>query len=152
LEYLEWVGQTFGGEFGERYGGELHGRRLHLKLAMHAIRAYEMGLSRAAIQGLGEVPGLRIWGITEGHRIDRRVPTVSFTLEGHTPREVAEALGRGGIYVWDGNYYALAVTERLGLEASGGMVRVGQAHYNTHEEIGRLCEALHEIAGNRPGA
>jgi selenocysteine lyase/cysteine desulfurase len=111
-----------------------------------------MGLSRAAIQALGEVPGLRIWGITEGRRIDRRVPTVSFTLEGHTPREVAEALGQRGIYVWDGNYYALAVTERLGLEASGGMVRVGPAHYNTVEEIGRLSRALHEIAGDHPGA
>jgi cysteine desulfurase family protein (TIGR01976 family) len=152
LEYLEWVGRTFGEEFGERYGGELQGRRLHLKQAMHAIRAYEMGLSRAAIQALAEVPGLRIWGITEGRSIDRRVPTVSFTLEGHTPREVAEALGQRGIYVWDGNYYALAVTERLGLEASGGMVRVGPAHYNTVEEIGRLSRALHEIAGDHPGA
>jgi selenocysteine lyase/cysteine desulfurase len=70
------------------------------------------------------------------------VPTVSFTLEGLAPRKVAEALGKSGIFVWDGNYYAVAVTERLGLEASGGMVRVGLTHYNTLDEVGRLREAL----------
>jgi selenocysteine lyase/cysteine desulfurase len=62
------------------------------------------------------------------------------------PRVVAEKLAQRGIYVWDGNYYALNVTERLGLEDSGGMVRVGAAHYNSLEEIGRLGEALKKIA------
>jgi selenocysteine lyase/cysteine desulfurase len=116
---------------------------------MYAVRAYEMGLSRVAIATLSAIPGLRIWGITEPRMVDRRVPTVSFTLQGRTPRQVAEALGERGFYVWDGNYYALAVTERLGLEASGGMVRVGMAHYNTVDEIGRLGVALEEIAGKR---
>ena len=95
---------------------------------------------------LSGIPGLRIWGLTDREALDRRVPTVSFTLEGHSPRQVAEELGEAGIYVWDGNYYALAVTERLGLEASGGMVRVGMAHYNTLEEIERLGKAMRSIA------
>ena len=64
------------------------------------------------------------------------------TLEGWTPREVAEYFGDAGIYVWDGNYYALAVTQRLGLEKSGGMVRLGLVHYNTLEEIVRFGEIL----------
>jgi selenocysteine lyase/cysteine desulfurase len=79
-------------------------------------------------------------------RLDERVPTVSFTLEGKHPRELAEVLGREGFYVWDGNYYALAVTERLGLEANGGMVRVGGVHYNTLDEVSRFGEALKKIA------
>ena len=75
-----------------------------------------------------------------------RVPTVSFTWEGRHPREIAAALGEQGIFVWDGNYYALAVTERLGLEGKGGMVRIGAVHYNTVEEIRRLGDALRRLA------
>jgi selenocysteine lyase/cysteine desulfurase len=74
------------------------------------------------------------------------VPTVSFTMKGLHPRRVAEELDKENIYVWDGNYYALAVTERLGLEDGGGMVRVGPVHYNTVEEIYRFGEALRRIA------
>jgi len=149
IEHLEWLGETFGGEHGERRQGEARGRGRYLTQAMQAVRDYEMGLSRAAIDALSRIPGLRIWGITEPRMIDRRVPTVSFTLEGRTPRQVAEALGERGIYVWDGNYYALAVTERLGLEESGGMVRVGMAHYNTLGEVERLGEAMGQIARGR---
>ncbi len=144
FEYLEWLGETYGGEAGRRASGAA-GRRRRLTAAMQAVREYEGGLSRVAIEALSRIPGLRIWGISDPGMIDRRVPTVSFTLEGRRPRQVAEALGEKGIYVWDGNYYALAVTERLGLEESGGMVRVGMAHYNTLEEVGRLGEALQEV-------
>ena len=69
---------------------------------------------------------------------------MAFTLEGYTPRQVAERLGGEGIFVWDGNYYALAVTERLGVEEGGGMVRVRIAHYNTAAEADRL---LSEVSG-----
>ena len=75
--------------------------------------------------------------------------TYTFTviLGGHTEmtEDLAEALAAAGIYVWDGNYYALAVTERLGLEAGGGMVRVGAVHYNTLDEVARLGEALKQL-------
>jgi selenocysteine lyase/cysteine desulfurase len=74
------------------------------------------------------------------------VPTVSFTWEGHEPREIAAALGDQGIFVWDGNYYALAVTTRLGLEGKGGMVRIGAVHDSTVEEIQRLGVALRAMA------
>jgi cysteine desulfurase family protein (TIGR01976 family) len=142
LEYLSWLGETQAGEHMQAYAKRYARRGLHLKAAMTAIREHELDLSRALIDTLASIPGLHIWGITDPDHLDRRVPTVSFTLEGHAPREIAEALGRAGIYVWDGNYYALAVTERLGLEASGGMVRIGLVHYNTSEEIARLGEAL----------
>ena len=87
-------------------------------------------------------PGVHIHGITDRDRLRERVPTVSFTWEGRHPREIAKALGDQGIYVWDGDYYALAVTERLGLEDKGGMVRIGAVHYNTVDEIRRLGDAL----------
>ncbi|MCX6069975.1 MAG: cysteine desulfurase-like protein [Chloroflexi bacterium] len=147
LDYLAWVGETFGAEHAERYRSDLGGRRLLLKQAMSAIRAHEIEMGKILLDELRSVPGLRIYGLTEPRRLDQRVPTFSFTLAGHEPRTVAEALGREGIYTWDGNYYALAVTERLGLEATGGMVRVGLAHYNTRAEIERLGKALRAIAG-----
>jgi selenocysteine lyase/cysteine desulfurase len=93
---------------------------------------------------LVEIFGVTVYGITGPARFDQRAPTVAFTLEVCTPRQVAERLGQEGVFVWDGNYYALAVTERLGVEESGGMVRVGIAHYNTAAEVDRL---LSEVSG-----
>jgi selenocysteine lyase/cysteine desulfurase len=147
LEYLAWLGRTFGAEQEEglREKG-YQGRRMELKKAMTAVRAYEFEVSRALLSALDQIPGLRLYGIADARRVDQRVPTFSFRLEGVQPRRVAEMLASENIYVWDGNYYALAVTERLGVEASGGMVRVGAAHYNTLEEITRLGKALKKIA------
>jgi len=62
------------------------------------------------------------------------------------PRQVAEELDLANIIVWDGNYYALEVTTRLGVEDSGGMLRVGSVHYNTLEEIERFGEAVAAIS------
>ena len=148
LEYLEWLGETFGEQYTEKYSERYAGRRLRLKQAMAAIRAYEYELTRSLLDVLEETPGVTIYGITDSRRLEERVPTVSFTLKDWHPRRVAEELDKENIYVWDGNYYALAVTERLGLEESGGMVRVGPVHYNTVEEIERLGEALRRIASS----
>jgi cysteine desulfurase family protein (TIGR01976 family) len=115
------------------------------RLAMKFIRQYEKILTKKLIQTLEVIPGLRIFGLTEPDTLDQRVPTVSFTMDGFHPREIAEKLGQARIQVWDGNYYALAVTERLGLEDKGGMVRVGLVHYNTSEEIERLGETLKSL-------
>jgi len=122
-------------------------RRQALLAAMDAIRSYERALAEKLIKGLLEVPRLTFYGIREPERFDQRTPTVSIRIEGHAPRALAEFLGSRGIYTWDGNYYALNLSERLGAEDSGGMLRIGLAHYNTSEEIDRLLEALHEIAG-----
>lgn len=83
-----------------------------------------------------------MYGIQDANRIDQRVPTFSFTLEGHNPADAARKLGDMGFYVWDGNFYALSITQRLGLEDKGGLIRVGAAHYNTLEEVDRLAVAL----------
>jgi len=149
LEYLAWVGETFGGQYAEKYdrrGGSqtrpYEGFHLYLRQGMTAIRAYEFELSRALLEVLEETPGVTVYGPRDVRKLEGRVPTFSFTVQGMHSRKVAEKLDEAGIYVWDGNYYALAVTERLGLEESGGMVRVGAVHYNTIEEVERLGEVL----------
>jgi cysteine desulfurase family protein (TIGR01976 family) len=145
LEYIEWVGETFGAEHAERYSADYTGRRLRFKLGMSSIRSYEYEISRTLLDILAETPGVTVYGITDTKRLEQRVPTCAFTLKGKSPRQVAEELDEANIFVWDGNYYALEVTKRLGLEDSGGMVRVGPVHYNTVEEIKRFGEVLGRI-------
>jgi cysteine desulfurase family protein (TIGR01976 family) len=148
LEHFEWLGEQEAEDRRQESGDRKQGagsRRQRLVAAMTAIKEYEQSLSAALIEGLSSIKGLHIWGITDLGQLDRRVPTVSFTLDGWQPREVAAALDKDGIYVWDGNYYALAVMERLGLEGKGGMVRVGAAHYNTLEEIAKLVESVRAL-------
>ncbi|HRQ23505.1 MAG TPA: cysteine desulfurase-like protein [Anaerolineales bacterium] len=147
LEYFEWIGREFGGEYVEGLQEDgFTGRRLELKKAMTAIRAYEFELNRALLSALEAVPGLRIFGLTDVRRLEERVATFSFRIGDIPPRKIAEALAKENIYVWDGHYYAINVTERLGVEESGGMVRVGAAHYNTLDEVERLKEALMKIS------
>jgi cysteine desulfurase family protein (TIGR01976 family) len=145
MEYLEWIGENFGNVYSAKYQDRFQGRRLRLKQAMAAIRAYEYEISRVVIETLREIPGVRIYGLDDFRNLEARVPTFAFTMDGYSPRQVAEKLGEAKIYVWDGNYYALAVTERLGVEEQGGMVRVGPVHYNSVEEIERLGEVLSSL-------
>lgn len=121
--------------------------RAALLAAYHAIRAYEAELAARLITGLLAIPGLTFYGIADLARSAERVPTVAVRLAGHSPRELAEHLGGQGIYAWEGNYYALNLSERLGVEGSGGMLRLGLAHYNTAEEVDRTLACLREIAG-----
>lgn len=147
VEYFEWVGKQFGAEVApELARAGYTGRRLEHKKGLTALRAGELELNRALLAALQAVPGLQIYGLTEPEKLDQRVATFSFRLKGMEPRRVAEKLNEHGIYVWDGNYYALNVTERLGLEDKGGMVRVGAVHYNTLEEVEKLKEALLQIS------
>jgi cysteine desulfurase family protein (TIGR01976 family) len=147
IEYFEWVGKTFGDEYHDRLKEDHYqGRRLGLKKAMLAIHSYELELSQALLSALEAVPGLHLYGLTDPDRLEDRVATFSFRLKDLHPRKVAEQLAEQEIYVWDGNYYALNVTERLGVEDSGGMVRVGATHYNTLEEVERLKAALMRIS------
>jgi cysteine desulfurase family protein (TIGR01976 family) len=150
LEYLEWLGYLYGEDYLELYAEAYDGRRQVLKQAMSVVRSYEFELSRALIETLRAVPGARIYGIQDPLRLTERVPTVSFTLAGHAPDAVAGYLAERGINVWSGNFYALAVTERLGLESAGGLVRIGATHYNTVKEIEKLGDALYALQRGRP--
>ena len=119
-------------------------RRAALLAAYEAIVAYERTLVARLLAGLAGLPAIKVWGIIDPARAAERVPTVSFTHTRRSPREVAEALARRGIFVWHGNCYAPALTEALGLEPEG-MVRVGLLHYNTAAEVDRLLAALAEL-------
>ncbi|MEW6667647.1 MAG: cysteine desulfurase-like protein [Thermodesulfobacteriota bacterium] len=129
-------------------GGPFPDRRGRLVGAMNRIRDYEQILCNDLLSGLLGVKGVHVYGITDPARMRERVPTVSFRLEGFSPRQVAEHLGGRGIFVWHGNYYALSLSERLGVEEEGGMVRVGLAHYNTAGEIERLIEYLQDLTSS----
>jgi cysteine desulfurase family protein (TIGR01976 family) len=150
LEYLEWLGNEYGGEHAELLAEEYSGRRLIFKQAMAAIRSYETELSHALLDMANTVPGLRLYGPDDARHLEQRVPTFSFTLAGLPAAEVAARLAQDGFNVWDGNFYAVQVTERLGVEQHGGLVRVGAVHYNTIDEVSRLGDSLRQIA-NHPG-
>jgi cysteine desulfurase family protein (TIGR01976 family) len=121
-------------------------RREALQSAYRLIRAHERNLSERMLGGLAEIPGLRLYGISGPAHIDSRCPTFAVRIEGHTPLELATRLGERGIFTWDGNYYALNLTERLNVEKDGGFLRIGFVHYNTEEEVDRVLEQLRSIA------
>ena len=95
-----------------------------------------------------EIPGLDFYGITEPNRLRWRTPTVGIRMRGQTPYEIAKQLGDRGIFTWHGNFYAIGLTERLGIESSGGLLRIGLVHYNAIAEIDTLLTALTEIASS----
>ena len=145
LEYFEWLGNNFGADLLAQDSTRFSGRALRLRQGMAAIQAYEYELDRALLDIFSTIPGLRLYGLNDTQRFNKRVPTFSINVEGWHPGDLAEKLGQRGVYAWDGNYYALAVTQRLGVEESGGMLRIGAVHYNTLAEIVRFGEILGDI-------
>jgi len=133
-------------DLGRRHKPEVASRREAILAAYEVIRQHERSLAERLITGLLEISGLTFYGIKDLARLDERTPTVAIRMEGHTPRELATKLGERGIFTWDGNYYAINLTERLGVETSGGMLRIGLAHYNTAEEVDRLLAELRGLA------
>ncbi|MBK8903887.1 MAG: cysteine desulfurase-like protein [Anaerolineaceae bacterium] len=123
-------------------GDEAGSRRERLVRAMQRIKTYEMSLSQRFLLRASQVPGLRVFGITDVERLDERTPTFAVSLDGVSPEAVATRLGEQGIFVWHGHYYAVAVMERLGLLAQGGLVRIGFVHYNTADEVDQAVAAL----------
>jgi cysteine desulfurase family protein (TIGR01976 family) len=110
--------------------------------SMAAIRTHEQTLSRRLLAGLAERPRFRVWGVRDPERAAERVPTIAITARDATPRAIAEHLAARQIYVWSGNMYAQELSERLGLEQTGGFVRLGMVHYNTPDEIDTVLRAL----------
>jgi selenocysteine lyase/cysteine desulfurase len=120
---------------------------------MGAIRAYEIDLYRHLAARLAAIEGIEIVGLTAHGDIERRTPTAAITVAGVAPRTVAERLGARGIALWDGDFYATGLMERLGL-APDGVVRIGLTHYNTRAEVDRLADELDTLtaeAGRRDG-
>jgi len=145
VEYLADLGVRFGGADGAA------SRRERVLAGMRAIRAYEMDLYRYLAARLAGVDGIRILGLTAEADMDRRTPTAAITIEGVTPHDAATRLGAAGIAVWDGDFYATGLIERLGLAATG-VLRIGLTHYNTRAEVDRLIDELARIVAARAAA
>ncbi len=120
-------------------------RRERLDAAYAAIRAHEDALAVRFLAGIEGMDHIVMHGLRDPARLDERVATFSFGVEGAPPAEVARRLAQQGIAVWDGNFYALSASEALGLEAGGGAVRAGFLHYTTPAEVDRLVDALGEL-------
>ena len=150
IDYLAMLGCEQSGRYNDAFraedgGWSYSGRQLELKVAMQAMMEYERGLSAQLLTGLREIKGLQVYGITNPQDYAWRVPTITCNIEGHSPEELAEYLAADGIFAWNGNYYALGIMERLGLEGRGGALRLGMAHYNTSEEIDRVLGRLERL-------
>lgn len=137
VEYLADLGRLVAGD-------DSLDRRAALREAYREIGLYERGLASRLLDGLARMPDVQVFGITDPARFDQRVSTVSLTHERFTATEMAQRLGQQGFFVWNGNYYALNLTESLGLEPEG-MLRIGLVHYNTATEVDRLLEAMHGL-------
>jgi cysteine desulfurase family protein (TIGR01976 family) len=142
VEFIADIGAKYEGDFAAELAG-MEGRRRNVFAGMLALEAYEQPIAEYFIAELEKIPAVKIYGPPKGYP---RTSTVSFTVAGKTPREVAEYLGQKGIFVWDGDFFATKLVKVLGLRQSGGLIRVGLAPYNTMEEIERTIDAVKEIA------
>ena len=122
-------------------------RRARIASAWGVLEGYERKLTQRLIEGLREFKGLTIRGITSANAVHRRVPTVSFTLEGHHPDALAKSFAADNIFVWSGHNYAIEPVGKMGLLEKGGVLRVGLAHYNTEAEVDALSRSLFRIIG-----
>ena len=138
VEYLAQVGR--------RCDARVESRREALRATYAATHRYETGLFTQLLAGLQAIPGVRIFGITDPRRFEERCSTLSLQLGDHHPTKIAAFLGERGIFTWDGNFYALNLSERLGVEQKGGVLRIGLVHYNTAEEVERLLTALRQFS------
>ena len=121
-------------------------RREALAAAYRATVPYERNLLTQLLEGLQTIRGVKVYGITDPKRFGERCSTISLRMNEHHPTEIAKFLGDRGIFTWDGNFYAMNLSERLGVEPKGGVLRIGLVHYNTADEVDRLLNALNEFA------
>ena len=133
FDYLVGLGAEVGAE---------GSRRACIEAAFEASQRYESALTQTLIAGLGEIPGVRIFGITDAHRCDERVPTVSLRVAGQAPGEIAAALAAEGIFVWHGHNYAYEPARQLEIPLDEGVLRIGLAHYNSAAEVERIVAAV----------
>jgi cysteine desulfurase family protein (TIGR01976 family) len=133
-------------ELGRRAEPAAANRRAAILAAHAAVHQHERAMMSTMIGGLLAIPGLQLYGIRDPQRLESRCATFAVRIAGHAPLQLATQLGQRGFFTWDGNYYAINVTEQLDVERLGGFLRIGLVHYNTMQEVDRLLEALREIA------
>ena len=144
VDYFSWIGETMATEHHEKYAN-LDGRRRYVHAALDYLFGYEATLAKRLIEGLQQLSGIKVHGVTDPDAFDRRVPTVAFSVDGINPEIIAAELAAKNIFVWSGHNYAVEVVSALGLMDHGGVVRVGPVHYNTSDEIDRVLHELDHI-------
>jgi len=140
VDYLAGVGR--------HCDSNVNTRREALGAAYRVTVPYERNLLTRLLDGLQTIRGVKVYGITDPKRFGERCSTISLRIDEHHPTEIAKFLCDRGIFTWDGNFYAMNLSERLGVESKGGVLRVGLVHYNTAEEVDRLLKALSEFASH----
>ncbi|MER9564308.1 cysteine desulfurase-like protein [Mesorhizobium sp. M0571] len=120
-------------------------RRQKITKAFEVSIAYENPLALQLIDGLSDIAGLTIHGIIDPKRINERVPTVSFTVEGIVPETIVRQMNAENIFLWSGHNYAWEIVRQLGIPAEQGVVRIGIAHYNTSAEIDETLASVHRV-------
>ena len=144
VDYFAWIGETMAADYQDRYAA-FDGRRKYVHAAMDCLFEYEGTLARHLIAGLQQLPGVRVRGVTDPDAMNRRVPTVAFTVDGVAPELIATELGARNIFVWFGDNYAIEVAKHIGVFDAGGVVRVGPVHYNSKAEVDVVLNALADI-------
>ena len=144
VDYFAWIGETMADASGSAYA-HLGARSRNIHAAMDYLFEYEATLARRLVDGLTQIPGVKVQGITAADAMDRRVPTVSFTHNNRKSSFIAEELAKRNIFVWSGHNYAVEAAKTLGIYDSGGVVRVGPVHYNSIDEIDTLLQAVSEL-------
>lgn len=150
IEYLEEVAAGVAQDRHRAPHAHMTPRAGAIHAAFDALTEWEHELTRRLIDGLSAVRGLKIHGVTSANAMHRRVPTVSFSLEGRNPADLARAFARDNIFVWSGHNYAIEPVRRLGLMDKGGVLRVGLAHYNTPDEVDALLRTLDKNLSKAP--
>ena len=141
VEYFAEIGRTMAEDYMQNWS-QFSGRRQQIHAALEMLFDYEKTLANRLIDGLLEIEGVKIQGISTKDAEDRRVPTVSFTHDSVAPDDIAKALAEQNIFVWSGDFYAVDAARTLGVQDTGGTLRVGPVHYNSVEEIDELLESL----------
>ena len=141
VDYFAFIGQSMTAKQANGPGQHL-GRRREVHAAMDLLFDYEESLTRCLIDGLLNIDGIAVHGITDKNAMDRRVPTVSFTHARAKPASIAKMLAAQNIFVWSGHNYAIEPAKVLDLYDGGGVVRIGPVHYNSIDEVDELLEAL----------
>lgn len=140
IEHMAWLGDTFGGAPADAP------LRARIVAGLQAATVYEAGLMDRFLAGLADIGGLKLFGIASRNRLDARVPTFSFRIEGHPPQAVMEHLATRNIFGWAGDFYAHEASGMLGLRESGGVARLGLSHYTSLAEVDSTLDALARLA------
>ena len=148
VNYFAWIGKEFADQFQKEHTFDQQ-RTKYVHAALDYLFEYEKLLTLYLIEGLSNIKKIKIQGITQSDAMDKRLPTVSFSVDGIHPEEIAKELGKNNIFVWSGHSYAIEVVKTLGLYEKGGVIRTGPVHYNSIEEIREFLKILESILATK---